>query len=147
MTSVRVAAVAALLVATAVGCTSKNTGPAVTGVKVNGQLLANGKAVKMLQGEEIQVTFFESGKPAEGRIESMATADPETGAFTIVGPHGKGIPAGKYKVCLRSQVYGTNDDRLEEVFSMEATQLEVEVGPEEGQTFVIDLGKRTAKRQ
>ena len=147
MKLVRAAAVAAALCAAAAGCKEKAPANQVTGVKVNGQLVTNGKPLKMLPMEEIQVTFFEAGKAAEGRIESMTTADPETGAFTVVGPHNKGIPPGRYKVSLRSQVYGSDGDRLEEVFGMENTRLEVDVGPEEGQTVVIDLGKRTARRQ
>jgi hypothetical protein len=148
MKILRVAAVAFLLCAAAIGCKGKDASKEVKGVKVNGQLLANGKAVKMLPMEEIQVTFFEDGKPAEGRIESMAIADPATGTFTINGPSGKGIPAGRYRISLISEIYGGGgSNRFEEVFSMETSPLVVDVGPEEGQTIVIDLGKRTAKRQ
>ena len=46
------------------------------------------------------------------------------------------------------QVYGGDGtNRFEGVFGTQATPLAVDVGPEDGQTFVIDIGKRTARRQ
>ena len=50
---------------------------------------------------------------------------------------------------MSSQIYGGGDgtDRFEETFGVEKTPLVAEVGSEEGQTFVIDLGTKTVTKQ
>lgn len=135
----------------AVGCGKK--GPAagvkdVSGAKVQAKLIQNGQPFKPLPMEEVQVTFFEDGKDVKDRAESMGVYNAETGLAPIDGPTKKGIPAGKYRVTVRSQVYGgDNSNRFEKSFDVTNSPIVADVGPAEGQTFVIDLGRRSVTKQ
>lgn len=58
------------------------------------------------------------------------------------------LPAGRYRVSLSSQIYsGDGTDRFADHFGPENSPLVAEVGAEEGQTFVIDLGRKTVTKQ
>jgi hypothetical protein len=117
------------------------------GVKVTGQVLQNGKPIKVLPSEEIMVGFSSEAPEGQHIIVAWATVLPDDGTFTISGSAGKGIPAGKYRVIASSQIYQKNEDRFEAVFDEKKPPLIAEVGPEEGQSFVIDVGKRTLTKR
>jgi hypothetical protein len=130
----------------AAGCGSK--GPAVKeykGVKVNGVILQNGKPIKLGQDETISVSFIALTGDEAGKTAFIADAKPEDGTFTIAGPTGQGIPIGRYKVTLASNFgSGGGTDRFAEKFDSETSPLNADVAGE-GQTFEIDVGKRTIK--
>ncbi len=126
-----------LAVLAVAGC---GRGDQVRGVVVKGQILQNGQPLKFLPGEEITVTFFREAPAGQKPVGASAVVQPAESTFTIVGPDYKGIPAGAYHVSLTSQVAGVYDkeDRFMAMFKKKPP-LNAEVGPEEGQTFVIDL--------
>jgi hypothetical protein len=114
----------------------------VSGVNVRGHLVAGGAPLKLLPDEEIWVGLV--GLHGGEEIACSAQYDPETGTVEITGPDNNGIPPGDYRVEIVSQLYGGDgSDRFEAVFDAAVTPLVLEVGPEEGQEFVIDLYRKT----
>ncbi len=123
-------------------------GDQVRGVMVKGQVLQNGQPIKFLSGEEIVVTFFRDAPAGQRAVGASANVKPDDATFTIEGPDHKGIPAGSYHISLTSQIAGVYDreDRFVAVFKKKPP-LNAEVGPEEGQTFIIDLGTWTVTKR
>jgi hypothetical protein len=117
------------------------------GVTVTGQVLENGQPIKVLPAEEIMVGFSAEAPAEKQATAAWATVKPEDGTFTLSGPAGKGIPPGKYRVVVSSQLYQQSKDRFEAVFDQNKPPLTVDVGPESGQQFLIDVGKRTATKR
>jgi hypothetical protein len=125
-------------------------GADIKGVKVDGKVVSNGQPLKFLKDEEVKVSFAQEVAKGEKSIGSAADVNPEDGTFTIPGPTKHGIPPGKYRVRLSSQPYGGGKDRFEPLFDPEdgpPLVLIAEVGPEEGQSFVIDVARRSIKKQ
>ena len=115
----------------------------VRGVNVAGQVLQNGKPIKLLPKEEIRVGFSSIDMPAgQQAIAGWAPINSEDGTFTFSGPSGNGIPPGKYNVVVSSQLYQQSHDRFEAVFDAKKPPI-VDVGSEPGQSIVIDVGTRT----
>lgn len=123
-------------------------GDQIRGVMVKGQVLQNGQPIKFLSGEEIVVTFFREAPAGQKPIGASGNVKPSDATFTIEGPHHKGIPAGSYHISLSSQIAGVYDreDRFVAMFKKKPP-LNAEVGSEEGQTFVIDLGMWTVTKR
>jgi hypothetical protein len=122
----------------------------VRGVKVKGEVLQNGKPIKFLPSEEITVGFSREVEPGEPPFGAPAKVKPEDGTFTVDGPAGKGIPPGKYRIQLTSDIYGSDrGDRFEAWFDPRAKRppLVAEVGAEGEQIFVVDVGQWTVKKQ
>jgi hypothetical protein len=120
----------------------------VRGVKVQGEVLQNGKPIPFLRGEEITVGFSREVEPGEKPFGAPAKVKPEDGTFTVAGPSGKGIPPGKYRIQLTSDIYGSDrGDRFEALFDAKAKRppLVADVGPDGEQTFVIDVGQWTVR--
>jgi hypothetical protein len=137
-----------LVALVASGCAKSSSAPEVSGVTVRGRLLFKGAPLKLLPDEQVQVSFVDANGTAENQLAATADYDPETGTFEIAGPSGKGIPPGEYRVEVVSEIYGgEGGNRFEELFDAEVTPLTATVGPEDGQEFVIDLGRRTVTRR
>lgn len=118
------------------------------GATVKGQVLQNGKPVQFLPSEDIMVGFSSEVPAGQKPIGFFANVQRGDGTFTVIGPGGKGMPAGKYRIRLSSQIYGSNGaDRFEHVSDPRKPPLIAEVGPEKEQTFTIDLGKWTVTKQ
>jgi hypothetical protein len=127
------------------GC-SKEKG--TKGVKIKGTVVLNGKPLQFLPEEEVIVSLTELESRDKGVIGSAAQAKPPDATFTIDGPKGQGLPPGKYRIIVTSQIYGGDTgDRFEHLFSNNRPLLVAEIGAEEGQNFVIDLGKMTVTKQ
>jgi hypothetical protein len=125
------------------GCGGKSS---VKGLKVEGKLLLNGQPLKFQPNEEITVSFApaDAGGKAVG---GSGAVKPEDGTFTLATTAGPGIPAGKYQIRVSSQIYGGDGkDRFADFFE-EVGPLAAEVAEKDGQTFIIDLGKKTVTKQ
>lgn len=117
------------------------------GVKVQAQVVQGGKPIKFLKDEEIIISFAPPGGDATATGGTGTIKQDETTA-TITTPKGKGLIPGKYKVSLSSQIYGGDGkDRFEGGFDAARSPLTADVGSEPGQTFVIDIGKRSVQKQ
>jgi hypothetical protein len=134
-----------LFVLVAAGC-NKGDGP--KGVTVHGRLVQNGHPLKVLPNEEIMVGFSPEGaEPGQGVTRAASTlVKPEDGSFTLTGRDKKGLPPGKYTVSLSSQIGYADSNRFDKLL-VGKPPLVVDVGPEEGQTFVIDVDKWSATKQ
>jgi len=81
-----------LLVGLLIGCGGKR--------KVNGKILKDGQPFKVSDKGVISLSFVSADDASK---MYNATPNMSDGTFTIVGPDGKGIPPGKYKVQLSAQ--------------------------------------------
>lgn len=130
---------------------SGSSGPEVKGAKVSGVLLFNGKPIEFQEMETITISF-ESGE-GESQIATSAEVNAEDGSFTLEGPTGQGIPAGKYRIQVVGDIYGGDEpNRFERYFEAsedvtipQPKPLNIEISESEGQNVEIDLGKWTAK--
>jgi hypothetical protein len=119
----------------------------VRGAKVSGQVLQNGKPIKLLAQEEVSVGFSAEALP-EGQkaVTAWAPISPQDGSFTVAGPDGHGIPAGKYTVVVSSRIYQQTKDRFESIFEKKPP-LTVDVTADPGQQIIVDIGTRTVTRR
>jgi hypothetical protein len=143
-----VAVLAAALQLFVTGCTGGGSGKEVRGVAVRGVLTQNGKPLKLLPDERIHVSFVDAHEAGEDRVASLAEFNPEDGTFVVNGPTGHGLPPGTYKVGIASDIEGGDGtNRFGESFDMSVTPLRAAVGPEEGQTFEVDLGTKKVTKK
>ena len=90
----------------------------------------------------LKVVFVKLGSADAGKEMTASLADEEEGTFGLVGPEGKGIPPGKYRVVLFLGPEG-GEDQFKGKYGRENSPIEVEV--EEGKDVVIDLANYDAK--
>jgi hypothetical protein len=119
------------------GCSGDNR------LNVKGRLLKNGAPLKLSDPEFVRVIFFPvttNGRPPLNTY--LAAVDDAEGTFEAVGPDGRGIPPGKYRVAIelnrkkKDALKGAFDgDRSPFVFDIDANT----------QELVIDLDKPPAK--
>jgi len=116
-----------LLLALAGGCTSR--------AKVNGKIVKGGQPLTVSEKGVIVLSFV----AAEGEDKTIynATTKPD-GTFTILGPEGKGIPSGKYKVNLTAMDPYPTNDVLGGKYAPNKSTLVVDIGKGE---LVIDVSK------
>ena len=133
---------AAALLAGLCGCGSAAAD--VKGATVRGELVMNGKKLKVKEPELIGIYFLQAGGEPEERLLAEAEYNPEDGTFVVKGPTGQGIPEGLYKIEIVYEPSETDGNGIPfESFDAEVTPLMVDVGPGDGQHFIVDLGKQT----
>jgi hypothetical protein len=69
------------------------------------------------------------------------------GTFTVTGRNNTGVPPGRYRVSLSSQVGYGNVDRFEKLFDGKKPPLIVEISPGEAQAVVIDVDNWTVTKE
>jgi hypothetical protein len=123
-----------------------------TGVTVKGTVLNNGQPITFLKDEIIMVSL--SPPPGSGGKGSGGSTEVNPdGSFVLAGPNGTGVTPGSYQVQLSSSTYGGGgEDRFARMFPganapANLKPILVEIGAEDGQTIVVDVGKRTATKQ
>lgn len=117
------------------------------GVKVQGRLLESGQPIKFLPNEDIRISFSSEGAEGSQAVGASGVVKPGDGSFTITGRDNKGIPPGNYRISLSSSVEGGRDDnRFEASVNRKNPPLIAEVGPEDGQSFTIDIATRTVAK-
>ena len=113
-------------------------------IKVRGRLLENGRplivsTIHLPPGDKgIQVSFYplrEGDLPGD---PYQAVVSPGDGSFEVLGPSGRGIPPGRYRVTIRVGVPGRGD-HLKDAFNIENTPIVREVSGDK--EVVIDVGK------
>jgi hypothetical protein len=132
----------------AVACLLAGCGPKeVKGAKLKGQVLSNGKPLKALPGERVWVTF-ERVEPAGGPVVMTAGQIQKDGTFSLEGQLKKGTPAGKYTVTIHGEYSsGEGENRFAPLFAEGKNPFVAAVSDEEGQSFVIDVEKKTLTKQ
>jgi hypothetical protein len=120
----------------------------VRGAKLKGQVLKNGQPLKPLPGEHVWVTFEHVESGAGKRVLMTSGQMQKDGTFTLEGQEKKGTPPGTYKVTIHGEFSsGEGEDRFVNDFSEGKSPLVAEVADQEGQSFVIDVGKKTITKQ
>jgi hypothetical protein len=139
----------ALVAVLAAGCGKGGKGGG-TGARVQGRLLDNGRPVKVLPNEEVVVSFTQAGSTDPLAPRGASPIDPKDGSFAFVGPTSTVglLPPGRYRVGVASQVSGGDGkNRFSPAFDEDRTPLVADVGPEETQAFIIDIGKKSVTKQ
>jgi hypothetical protein len=122
-------------------------GGGVTLVKVTGKVVDGGQPVELEGGYEeggncVEVEFVpldQSGSPKSGAPAYFKYAA-EDGSFVMSGDEGKGIPKGKYRVCVYRRGAETDHpsgDAWEGKFNRENSPFEFDVS--RGKELVIDI--------
>ncbi len=123
-----------------IGCNkSKETEPELVGGLITGKILDGGKPLKLLPEETVRISFIS----VEGNGKNAGSTEmKEDGSFTINGPAGKGLPAGKWKVTLNSEIYGGGDNRFADKFDSEKTPFTIDLAGSGTENFEIDIRTR-----
>ena len=145
MTGVRLAALVlgpGLLAAVGCAPASPPTGPAAGKVIPRGRVVQDGQPLRppaagLPPGDPgYQVVFIPLAGPRAG-AELRASLDPAVpGAFRVIGPEGRGIRPGRYRVAVTLGPVGGRD-ALAGRFGPKTSRIEVEVRA--GADLVIDL--------
>ena len=118
------------------------------GVRVKGRVLENGQPIKFLPSEDMMVGFSQEAPPGQTPVGASGSVKPQDGTFVITGPSGRGLPPGRYRISVFSQIYGGSDrNRFEALFGSKKPPLYAEVNSDRGQTFTIDLGAWSVTKQ
>ena len=133
----------------AAGCAKENSVLGKTGARVKGRLLDNGQPVKVRPGEDVVVSFAPPDLADVTSTRGAASVDPKDGAFAFFGANSAAglLAPGKYRVSISSIAGPDGIDRFAAAFALDKSPLQAEVGPEPEQTFVIDIGKKTVRKQ
>ena len=117
------------------------------GVVVQVRVVENGQPLKFLKDEEILVGFSEEVAAGQKGVGVMGELKPQDATATLSRSGNTGIPPGKYRISMSGQTgYGDAPDRWEKVFDAKKPPLIAEVGPEEGQSFTIDIARWTVTK-
>jgi hypothetical protein len=132
-----------------VACLLAGCGPEeVRGAKLNGQVLMNGKPLKPLPGEQVWVTFEHVNSGTGKQVIMTSGQVQKDGTFTLVGQVNKGTPPGQYAVTIHGEYSsGEGENRFEHLFPGGKSPFIAEVTDQDGQSFVIDVGKKTIAKQ
>jgi hypothetical protein len=132
-----------VLVLAVVGGCSRSTEP--KGVVVHVRVVENGQPVKFLANEEITVGLSEEVPAGQKGVGVSADISPGDATATLSRAGKTGVPPGKYRVSLSSQIGYSGDNRFDKVFAGKPPLI-VAVGPEEGQTFTVDIARWTVTK-
>ncbi len=127
-----------------VGCLGSDEG-----VKFKGVIQVNGRPYHFAPNEELQVSFLPiDTSQAHARI-AAATIDKSNSTFQVNGPTNEGLPPGMYKITIASLILGKNGtgDRFRGAFDAQHTPLTCNITEDEGQSFVIDVARRSVTKQ
>jgi hypothetical protein len=120
------------------GCSGKSGS---AGVKLKGQLVQNGQPVQPAQNDYYQIVLI----PESGLATNTYPATPpgSDGTFSIDGPDGRGVPAGKYKVTVKNMVQsprGGLADKFNNRYDERNTQLTWDVTSDTS-VHKVEIGK------
>jgi hypothetical protein len=119
------------------GCSGDNR------LNVKGRLLKSGAPLKLQDPDFVRVIFFPvttNGRPPANTY--LAAVDDAEGTFEAVGPDGRGVPPGKYRIAI--ELNRTRKDALKGAFDGDRSPFvfDIDAGTPE---LVIDLDKPPAK--
>jgi hypothetical protein len=128
-----------------VGCTS---GDPNKGVTVRGRVVQNGRPLKFLPNEDVSIGFSAADAASgSGGFGASAGVNAADGTFTVTGRNNTGVPPGRYRVSMSSQVGYGNVDRFEKLFDGKKPPLIVEISSGGAQAVVIDVDNWTATKE
>jgi hypothetical protein len=109
-------------------------------VPVNGKLTNGGKSPLPDPKGGLTIVFLPTDPNAKKATYPATPFNQDDNSFTVPGPDGKGIPAGKYKVTINMMVPGSSPvaDKINEKYTAEKTPIEIDVT---GEPVDIDLSK------
>jgi hypothetical protein len=126
----------------AVGCSS-NKG--TKGVTIQVRVVEDGRPIKFLPDEQVSVGLSEQVPAGERGVGVNSYIKADGGPVSMSRPGGTGIPPGKYSLSLSSQIGYSGDNRFEKTFAGKPPLI-LDVGPDEGQTFTVDIAKWTVTK-
>jgi len=126
----------------AAGC-----GSGSKGIKVTGQVVANGAPFSPKDTPQITVTLIPADVNA--KVPNCAGQADAKGNFEVTGPErGQGVQPGQYKVSVAANVGATYKDLFDGAFAPNNTPLTCEIAAQPAeQKFQIDVAKKTVTKQ
>jgi hypothetical protein len=113
-------------------------------LNTRGRIIKGGAAFTVPEEEYVRVTFFpvtSDGKPPRNTYAS--TYNGADGTFRAVGPDGRGIPPGKYRIAVEHE--RNRKDLFRSAYDGDKSPFVVEIDSTTKE-IVIDLDKREATR-
>jgi hypothetical protein len=127
-------------------------GPGSSRAEVKGIVVMAGQPLKILEEETVHITFaLVKGESAGDEELAGAGEVGSDGSFVVKFPPGKALVAGKYRVALSSEVYGEEYSEKKQprfaAFDADDSPLIADLTADDGQTFLIDLKKKSVAKQ
>jgi hypothetical protein len=109
-------------------------------LNTKGRIVKSGQPYTVPADDHVRVTFYQlTADGATGKNSYIATFNNADGTFRAVGPDGRGIPPGKYQVCVEH--LHKRSDLFRGAFNNDATPFVFDVDSKTPE-LVIDLDKR-----
>ena len=109
-------------------------------LNVKGRIVKGGAPFTVPEGEHVRVTFFPvttDGRPPANTYASVFNG--ADGTFRAVGPDGRGVPPGKYRVAVEHEA--KRRDKLRGRFDGDRSPFVFDIDSKTGE-IVIDLDKK-----
>jgi hypothetical protein len=124
-----------LCAATVCGCSSADRK-----LKAKGKVVKGGVPFTVPAEEYVRVTFYPmAADGSQPKNSYVAVYDRNDGNFTVVGPDGKGVPPGKYRVAVEHE--RKRKDLFQGEYDADRSPFVVEVNSS-SQDIVIDLATK-----
>ena len=108
--------------------------------KAKGKVVKGGAPFTVSADEYVRVTFYPmAADGSQPKNSYVAVYDRNDGGFTVVGPDGKGVPAGKYRVAVEHE--RKRKDLLQGAYDADRSPFVVDVSSN-NQDIVIDLATK-----
>ena len=128
---------AVLIPALLAGCGSREAKP----YPVSGRVTKGGKPLEFKRPVGmVQVVFVPEDESLKNTLGKMFAKVEPNGDFKVRGKYGKGLPAGKYKICIYHNPKSPAQDELKGKFDEKNTPFTREV-KEGDNSFNLDLDK------
>ena len=109
-------------------------------LKAKGRVVKGGAPFTVSADEYVRVTFYPmAADGSQPKNSYVAVYDRNDGKFTVVGPDGKGVPPGKYRVAVEHE--RKRKDLLEGAYDADRSPFVVEV-TSKSQDIVLDLATK-----
>ena len=110
-------------------------------MNAKGRVVKGGQPYTVLADDYVRVTFYQlTPDGAPGKNSYAATYNNADGTFRAVGPDGKGIPPGRYRVCVEHE--HKRRDLFRGAYNTDATPFVFEIDAKTKE-LVIDLDRRS----
>jgi hypothetical protein len=110
-------------------------------LNAKGRVVKGGQAYTVPADDYVRVTFYQlTPDGTTGKNSYAATYNNADGTFRAIGPDGKGIPPGKYRICVEHQ--RKRSDLFKGAYNTDTTPFVFDIDSRNNE-LVIDLDRRS----
>jgi hypothetical protein len=129
-----------LALVVAVGCVAIAGCGGDARLNAKGRVLRDGQPFTVPADDHVRVTFYQlTPEGTTGKNSYAAAFNNADGTFTAVGPDGRGIPPGKYRVCVEH--LHKRNDMFRGAYNTDTTPFVFDIGGK-AKELVIELDKK-----